>query len=154
MWEVPTPFSGLMNDPWEEGGRGKSSRYKYDMKDPQNPGVNSALFADDTCLYATDCKEGYVLRNIQRGLNCMVAWCEHWNIKVNEEKTRVIYFTHRNRPPVSPLTLNGRYIPFVNSVKYLGVIFDRRMTWRLHIAMIEAKAFRTLIRIYFLFKSE
>jgi hypothetical protein len=33
--------------------------------------VNLALFADDTCLYATDRKEGYVLRKIQRGLNCM-----------------------------------------------------------------------------------
>jgi hypothetical protein len=39
-------------------------------------------------------------------------------------------------------------------VKYLGVIFDKRMTWRLHIEMIEAKAFRTLIRTYSLFKSE
>jgi hypothetical protein len=28
---------------------------------PQTPGVNLALFADDTCLYATDRKEGYVL---------------------------------------------------------------------------------------------
>jgi hypothetical protein len=35
-----------------------------------------------------------------------------------------------------------------------GVIFDKRMTWRLHIEMIEAKAFRTFIRIYSLCKSE
>jgi hypothetical protein len=45
--------------------------------------------------------------------------------------------------PESLLTLNGRNIPFVNNVKYLGVIFDKRITWRLHIEMIEAKAFRT-----------
>jgi hypothetical protein len=50
--------------------------------------------------------------------------------------------------------LNGRNIPFVSSVKYLGVIFDKIMTWRLHIENIEAKAFRTLIRLYCLFKSE
>jgi hypothetical protein len=31
-----------------------------------------ALFAYDTCLYATDRKEGYVLRKLQRGLNTMV----------------------------------------------------------------------------------
>jgi hypothetical protein len=121
---------------------------------PQTPGVSLALFADDTCLYATDRKEGYVLTKIQSGLNCMAAWCERWNIKVNEEKSRAIYFTHRTRPPDSPLTLNGRNIPFLNSVKYLGVIFDRRMTWRLHIEMIEAKGLRTFIRIYYLFKSE
>jgi hypothetical protein len=84
----------------------------------------------------------------------MAAWCERWNIKINEDKTQAIYFTHRNRPPDSLLMLNGQNIPFVNSVKYLGVIFDKRMTWRLHIHKIEANAFRTLIRIYSLFKSE
>jgi hypothetical protein len=64
------------------------------------------------------------------------------------------YFSHRIRAPESLLTLNGRNIPFVNNVKYLGVIFDERITWRLHIDMIEAKAFRTFIRTYSLFKSE
>jgi hypothetical protein len=113
---------------------------------PQTSGVNLALFADDTCLYVTDRKEeGYVLSKIQRGLDCMVAWCKRWNIKINEDKTRAIYFTCRNRPPDSLLMLNGRNIPFVNSVKYLGVLFDKRMTWGLQIRMIEAKAFRTFI---------
>jgi hypothetical protein len=31
---------------------------------PQTPGVYLGLFADDTCQYATDRKEGYVLRKI------------------------------------------------------------------------------------------
>jgi hypothetical protein len=50
---------------------------------------------------------------------------------------------------LSHLTLNGRNIPFVNSVKHLGIIFDNKVTWRLRIEMIEAKAFRTFIRICF-----
>jgi hypothetical protein len=113
----------------------------------QTSSENLTLFADDTCLYATDRKEGYVLRKIQRGLNSIAAWYERWNIKTNEDKTRAIYFSHRRGPPDSLLTLNRRNIPFVNNVKYLGVIFDKRMTWSLNIEMIEAKAFRT-------FKSE
>jgi hypothetical protein len=50
--------------------------------------------------------------------------------------------------------LNGPNILFVNSVKYLGVLFDKRMTWRLHIQMMEAKAFSSFIRIYSLLKNE
>jgi hypothetical protein len=50
--------------------------------------------------------------------------------------------------------LNVWDIPFVNSVKYLGVNFNKKIAWRLHIETIEAKAFRTLITIYPLFKSE
>jgi hypothetical protein len=55
---------------------------------PQTIGVNLALFADDTCLYAT---ERYVLRKLQHGLNSMAAWCERWNIKINYDKTRAVY---------------------------------------------------------------
>jgi hypothetical protein len=69
-------------------------------------------------------------------------------------RIRAIYFSHQRAPPEYLLTLNGRNIPFENSVKYLGVIFDKRITWRLHIEGIETKAFRTFIRLYSLFKSE
>jgi hypothetical protein len=34
--------------------------------------------------------------------------------------------------------MDGSFL-FVNGVKYLGVIFDKRMTWRLHIEMIEPR---------------
>jgi hypothetical protein len=40
----------------------------YAIDTPQTPGVYAALFADDTCLYSTDCKQGYALRKIERGL--------------------------------------------------------------------------------------
>jgi hypothetical protein len=73
---------------------------------------------------------------------------------MNEDKTQAIYSSHRLRPPEAHLTLNVQNIPFVNDQKYLGVIFDKRITRRLDVEMIEAKAFRTFTRIYSLFKSE
>jgi hypothetical protein len=42
----------------------------------------------------------------------------------------------------------------VSGVIYLGVIFDKRITWRLNIKMTEAKGFRTFIRISFVLNSE
>jgi hypothetical protein len=41
---------------------------------PQTPGVQLTLFADDTYMYATERKEGYVLIKLQRGLTAMMAW--------------------------------------------------------------------------------
>jgi hypothetical protein len=64
------------------------------------------------------------------------------------------YSFSRFRHPEAHLTLNGRNIAFVNHVKYLGVILHKRITWRLHIEMIESKAFGTFIRIYSLFISD
>jgi len=115
---------------------------------PQTPGTYLALFADDTCIYATDRKAGFVTRKLQRGLTYVELWCERWNIKINEDKTQAIYFSRGNGPAESHLTLKGRNIPFVNQVKYLGVIFDKEITWTYHIEMIAAKAFRTFLRVY------
>jgi hypothetical protein len=117
-------------------------------------GVHLAPFADDTCLYATERKEGYVLRKLQHGLNSVEEWSKHWNIKINEDKTQAIYFSHRIRRPESLLTLNGQNVPFVNNVIYLGVIIDKKITWRSHIEMIKAKTFRACITTYALFKSK
>jgi hypothetical protein len=104
-------------------------------------------------MYATDRKEHYVLRKLQHCLNSVETWFKCWNIKIDVDKTRAVYICHRLRPPEVHLTLNGRNIPFVNHVKYL-IIFDKRITWRLHIEMIKAEAFRTFIRVYSLFRSE
>jgi len=92
---------------------------------PQTPGVYLALFADDTCIYTTDRKEGYVLRKLQRDLASMESWCERWNTKINEDKTLAVYFSHWRRLVEAYLTVKGRHIPFVNNVKYLDVIFDK-----------------------------
>jgi hypothetical protein len=85
----------------------------------------------------TDHKEGYILRKLQRGLSAIETWCERWNVKINEDKTQAIYFSHRLRTLEAHLTVNGQNISFVIHVKYLGVIFSET----LHIEMIEAKAF-------------
>jgi hypothetical protein len=61
-------------------------------------------------------------------LSSMETWCERWNININEDKTQGIYFPRSPRPPKSHPALNGRNIPFVNSVKYIGVIFDKKVT--------------------------
>jgi hypothetical protein len=81
-------------------------------------------------------------------------WCEHWNIRLIEDKFQDIKFPHTLRPSEHHLTMDGLNIPFANYVKFIGVIFNDRNTLRLHKEIIEAKAFKTIIRMYSLFKSE
>jgi hypothetical protein len=112
---------------------------------PQTPGTQLALFANDTCMYATDRKEGFTIRKLQHDLTAMEEWCERWIIKINEDKTQAIYFSHSNTPVESHLTLKGRNIPFVNNVKYLGVNFDRKISWRPHIEKIKKRPLEHLL---------
>jgi hypothetical protein len=99
----------------------RSTIYIYLNDTSQRPGVYLGLFTDDTSIYATYRKEGYVLRKLQRVLNAIETCCERWNIKVNENKTQDIYFSHRLRSPEAQLTLNGRNISLDSHVIYLGV---------------------------------
>jgi hypothetical protein len=127
--ELSTPRNIQVGVP--QGSVLSSTLYSVYINDtPQTLGVYLALFADDTCLYSTDREEGYVLRKLQRGLTAMESWCERWNIKIHEEKTHVIYFSYRRTPVEAFLTLKGRHIPFANHGKYLGVIFDKKITWK------------------------
>jgi hypothetical protein len=104
-----------------------------------------------TPVYMLQTAKRAVLRNLRGGLCAIETWREHRIIKIDDDKTQTIYVSHRFMSPDAHLTLNGRTIPFVSHVKYLGVIFNKRVTWRLHIKMIEAKAFTTFIRTYCLF---
>jgi hypothetical protein len=113
--------------------------YNIYVNDPPHTQiVHLALFADDTCLYATDRKKGFFVRKLQRALSTMEVWCERWNMKINEGKTQGINFSHGRRPPASRLTLNGRIIPFVNNIKYLGVIFDKRLSANIKLTLHKA----------------
>jgi hypothetical protein len=120
---------------------------------PKTSGVHLALFADDTCIYATDRKESYVLRNLQGGLNAMEAWCERWNIKINEDKTWAVYFPRRLRLVEACLKLKGRNNLFEKDVRYLGVIFDRRITWRSHNDMSQRHcehSYKFVLRLFYI----
>jgi hypothetical protein len=52
---------------------------RYINDTPHTPDVYLGLFADDTCIYATDRKEGNVLRKMQRGLSAIETWCDPLN---------------------------------------------------------------------------
>jgi hypothetical protein len=78
-------------------------------------------------MYATDRKEGYIIRKLQQGFSAVETWCECWNIKINKDKAQVIYLSHRLRPPEAHLPLNGQNISFVSHVKYLGIILNKKI---------------------------
>ena len=55
-------------------------------------------------------------------------------IKFNEHKSKVMFNTRRKRKEGKDLEiyLNNRPLPQVNSLNYLGIIFDSKLTFREH----------------------
>jgi hypothetical protein len=57
----------------------------------QTPGAYLGLFADDTCIYAADRIEAYVLRKLLCGLSDIETWSEHWNIKSMKMRCHLLF---------------------------------------------------------------
>jgi hypothetical protein len=110
----------------------------YTNDTPETLGVSLTLFADDTCMYALDHKESYVLRKLQHSHYSTSIWYQLWNIKISEDETWAMFFSYRHRLPEVHHTLNRWNNPFMNRVKYsyFSVIFSRRIAWRLHTEMV------------------
>jgi hypothetical protein len=117
------------------------------------PGIHLALFADDTCMYARETSASRFEQSQVWSHCCgfMVSALEH---KALWREDSAISFSRRRRMPEDDIQLCGRKVPFVSNVKYLGVTFDRRMTWRLHIEKTAAKALGMYIMTYSIFKSK
>jgi len=59
-------------------------------------------------------------------------WLQKWKIKVNETNSSHITFTLR-KDNFPAIRINQTFLPRVESVKYLGLHFDRRLNWKAHI---------------------
>ena len=62
-------------------------------------------------------------------------WCAKWRIKLNPEKTKVIIFSRSllARKAELNLKLYGETLKIYPQVKFLGIIFDSKLTFQPHV---------------------
>jgi endonuclease/exonuclease/phosphatase family metal-dependent hydrolase len=106
------------------------SLYTADL--PLSKFTTLATYADDTTILASHKNPVEASRLLQTHLNKYEAWLQRWRIKANETKSAHITFTLKTKT-CPPVLLNGTSIPQSDSIKYLGLHLDRRLTWRTHI---------------------
>ena len=106
------------------------SIYTTDL--PISTGITIATFADDTALLASHANPTIASSTFQRGLDSMEKWFHKWGFKINEKKSTYVTFTLRKQicPQVS---INNITVPNKDTVRYLGMTLDRRLTWKQHI---------------------
>jgi hypothetical protein len=97
-------------------------------------GVEIIGFADDVAILVDGGKhDGGMVSKIQRCLNIIEQWGKRWLIKFSPEKTKGILFS-KLRKSVNPVLLfEGNEIEFVGSHRYLGLLFDTKLSWSQHI---------------------
>lgn len=81
---------------------------------------------------------------MQDCLNSVEIWSHKWGLEFSSSKTKAIIFTHRHCTNVAPLTFQGKEIEYVQKIKFLGMYFDRKLTWSYHIKYVADKCQRDL----------
>ena len=89
-------------------------------------------FADDTAVLACHANLNIATTSLQTHLDSIADWISKWGLKINENKSTHVTFTLR-KGISPPLHLNHNTIPQADTVKYLGIHFDKTLTWKHHI---------------------
>ena len=100
---------------------------------PQSPSTTLSTFADDTAILTTHPDPNTASAHLQAHLRDIEHWTQKWRLKINETKSTHFTFTTR-RGHCPPVYINRTAIPQAGTVKYLGLHFDKRLTWKNHIA--------------------
>ena len=105
------------------------------------PPVRGSLFVDDLALYCTGYDAVSICRFMQRAIDSVSKWANEHGFKFSESKTVAVRFCRRRTKETIPtLTLNGTILPFSTEVKFLGMVFDEKLTWNSHIDQLKMKA--------------
>ena len=98
---------------------------------------NPLLYADDFVLLIIGKCLKILQKKLQTDLNSLENWSENNGLSASEEKTTATVFTHRRNYANIDLYIKGKKIKTENSVRYLGIIFDKNLSFNKHIESIE-----------------
>jgi len=104
--------------------------------------VETSLFADDSAINKSGRNIAYLQKVMQRNLDKIQEWCDNWGFRISAEKTVVVPFTCAQN--TVKLTVNGNVIKTAKTAKFLGMIFDLRLTWKDHIEHVVTRCKKRL----------
>ncbi|MEO1419229.1 MAG: reverse transcriptase family protein [Bacteroidota bacterium] len=110
-----------------------------------SPPVRGSLFVDDFVIYVTTYDAVSACRYLQKTINAISAWALENGFKFSSSKTVAMQFKrHKRQERVPNLILNGEILPYEDEVKFLGLIFDKQLTWGSHITNLKNEVKKSL----------
>ena len=109
--------------------------YVNDLPKPHHRQSSKSQFADDTALWAASKNVQFAAKLFQKDLRKLAKWCAKWRIKLNPDKTKVIIFSrsYLAGKPEPTLKLYSKRLKIYPQVKFLGITFDSKFTFKKHL---------------------
>lgn len=114
-------------------------------KIPQDDRFLASLYVDDLQIGYRHSDLQVIGARLQALLGELEKWTNENGFRFSALKTTVVMFSLSTRltPPPS-LYLSGSPLPYSDDVRFLGLIWDKKLTWNPHVTSLKAKCSRAL----------
>ena len=105
----------------------------------------ASLYVDDLQVSFRHTDLNVIKHNLQETVKKIETWCNNNGYKFLLDKTKAVHFVNRLTMALSPTILPyNRPISYVNEMKFLGIVFDNKLTFASHIAKLKADCTKSL----------
>ena len=110
-----------------------------------SPGTECCIFVDDFMALYRSRQMRSIERQLQHGLNNLQQWADRNGFRFSDTKTVCVHFCNSRKPHPDPsLSLNNKTIPVVKEVKFLGMVFDNRLSFIPHLKNLRTRCMKAL----------
>ena len=107
--------------------------------------TDSSLYVDDFGIFYKSKNMENIEFRLQRCLNKVETWATEKGFKFSKTKTQCVHFCQlRVLHPDPVLNIYGSPIPVVQEAKFLGLLFDKKLSFIPHIKALKAKCLKAL----------
>ena len=98
------------------------------------------MFADDTNGFVIGKDLYNMQQEINKELHVISEWLKTNKLSLNVDKTHFMVFSGKKKISYAiSIMIDGKHIERVAHTKFLGVIIDENLTWKLHICSVKKK---------------
>ena len=108
------------------------------INDIAPPDVKTSLYADDTAVWEGHKNTKFLVSKMQNAVKYIENWSRNWGLKVSTEKTKLVLFTKKKKLKID-IKYKGESLVVEKQAKFLGLIFDEKLTWNKHIEYLLTK---------------
>ncbi|GFV45246.1 putative RNA-directed DNA polymerase from transposon X-element [Trichonephila clavipes] len=109
------------------------------------PSVRGILYVDDLQVSCQGSDMRLIERQLQTTVNRLVQWCDQNGHTISPSKSSCVHFCRkRNLHPDPSIHIGHIQIPVVSVVRFLGVIFDCKLTFLPHVLYLRKRCERSL----------
>ena len=116
---------------------------------PEN--VTVSQFADDICIYSKIVPLKQCKMTIENSADIIIEKLYYLGLDIATDKTVLIHFNNKNiLPGTTEIKINNTEIKSSETVRFLGITFDYKLTFNQHINKINTRCNRAMTIIKFL----